>query len=129
MSHFPKPKLLRRKHRVVQAATSPWVRGPGRSGWYQHQLLYLFCRSVTTGDIGTCANRVDMAESIDSRVWELRERLEMDLIHLGEEHHDGIRRKKEQHATEVRTANVSRACSLGESLQGQPQKTSSSLKR
>lgn len=82
---------------------------------------------MTTGDIGTYANRVEMAESIDSQVWELRERLEMDLIHLGEEHHDGVRRKKEQHATEVRTANVSRRCSLGESLQGQPEKTSSSL--
>ncbi|NWI32966.1 PLCB2 phosphodiesterase, partial [Sula dactylatra] len=57
-------------------------------------------RSSTTGDVGTCANPVEMAESIDSRVLELRERLEMDLIQLGEEHHDGIRRKKEQHATE-----------------------------
>ncbi|XP_075019709.1 1-phosphatidylinositol 4,5-bisphosphate phosphodiesterase beta-2 isoform X1 [Calonectris borealis] len=57
-------------------------------------------RSLTTGDVGTCANPVEMAESIDSRVLELRERLEMDLIQLGEEHHDGIRRKKEQHATE-----------------------------
>ncbi|NWX43213.1 PLCB2 phosphodiesterase, partial [Steatornis caripensis] len=57
-------------------------------------------RSLTTGDVGTCANPVEMAESIDSRVLELRERLEMDLVHLGEEHHDGIRRKKEQHATE-----------------------------
>ncbi|NXL49260.1 PLCB2 phosphodiesterase, partial [Podilymbus podiceps] len=57
-------------------------------------------RSLTTGDVGTCANPVEMAESIDSHVLELRERLEMDLIHLGEEHHDGIRRKKEQHATE-----------------------------
>ncbi|XP_074004571.1 1-phosphatidylinositol 4,5-bisphosphate phosphodiesterase beta-2 isoform X2 [Numenius arquata] len=57
-------------------------------------------RSLTTGDVGTCANPVDVAESIDSRVLELRERLEMDLIQLGEEHHDGIRRKKEQHATE-----------------------------
>ncbi|NXN46304.1 PLCB2 phosphodiesterase, partial [Rhinoptilus africanus] len=57
-------------------------------------------RSLTPGDIGTCANPVEMAESIDSRVLELRERLEMDLIQLGEEHHDGIRRKKEQHATE-----------------------------
>ncbi|NXH67758.1 PLCB2 phosphodiesterase, partial [Hydrobates tethys] len=56
-------------------------------------------RSLTTGDVGTCANPVEMAESIDSRV-ELRERLEMELIQLGEEHHDGIRRKKEQHATE-----------------------------
>ncbi|NXU27064.1 PLCB2 phosphodiesterase, partial [Thalassarche chlororhynchos] len=57
-------------------------------------------RILTTGDVGTCANPVEMAESIDSRVLELRERLEMDLIQLGEEHHDGIRRKKEQHATE-----------------------------
>ncbi|NXT31050.1 PLCB2 phosphodiesterase, partial [Pelecanoides urinatrix] len=57
-------------------------------------------RSLTTGDVGTCANPVEMADSIDSRVLELRERLEMDLIQLGEEHHDGIRRKKEQHATE-----------------------------
>lgn len=78
------------------------------------ELLYLFCRSLTTGDIGTCANPVEMAESIDSRVMELRERLEMDLIQLGEEHHDGIRRKKEQHATEVRTASVNRKRSLGE---------------
>uniref|UniRef100_A0A663M0F3 1-phosphatidylinositol 4,5-bisphosphate phosphodiesterase n=1 Tax=Athene cunicularia TaxID=194338 RepID=A0A663M0F3_ATHCN len=42
---------------------------------------------------------------VSSRAWpgrvlELRERLELDLIHLGEEHHDGIRRRKEQHATE-----------------------------
>ncbi|NXL62040.1 PLCB2 phosphodiesterase, partial [Chordeiles acutipennis] len=57
-------------------------------------------RSLTTGDVGTWANPVEIAERIDSRVLELRERLEMDLIHLGEEHHDGIRRKKEQHATE-----------------------------
>ncbi|XP_009583276.1 PREDICTED: 1-phosphatidylinositol 4,5-bisphosphate phosphodiesterase beta-2 [Fulmarus glacialis] len=57
-------------------------------------------RSLATGDVGTCANPVEMAESIDSRALELRERLEMDLIQLGEEHHDGIRRKKEQHATE-----------------------------
>ncbi|NXP05483.1 PLCB2 phosphodiesterase, partial [Thinocorus orbignyianus] len=57
-------------------------------------------RSLTTGDAGPCANPVDVAESTDSRVLELRERLELDLIQLGEEHHDGIRRKKEQHATE-----------------------------
>nr|XP_010302152.1 PREDICTED: 1-phosphatidylinositol 4,5-bisphosphate phosphodiesterase beta-2 [Balearica regulorum gibbericeps] len=57
-------------------------------------------RSLTAGDVGTCGNPVEMAESVDSRILELRERLEMDLIHLGEEHYDGIRRKKEQHATE-----------------------------
>ncbi|NXT03039.1 PLCB2 phosphodiesterase, partial [Jacana jacana] len=57
-------------------------------------------RSLTPGDAGTCANPADVAESIDSRVLELRERLEIDLLQLGEEHYDGIRRKKEQHATE-----------------------------
>ncbi|XP_014734328.1 PREDICTED: 1-phosphatidylinositol 4,5-bisphosphate phosphodiesterase beta-2 isoform X2 [Sturnus vulgaris] len=58
-------------------------------------------RSVTPSDAGTSANPVKAAESIDHH-WlvELRERLEMDLIHLGEEHHNRIRRKKEQHATE-----------------------------
>uniref|UniRef100_A0A663F7M6 Phosphoinositide phospholipase C n=1 Tax=Aquila chrysaetos chrysaetos TaxID=223781 RepID=A0A663F7M6_AQUCH len=56
------------------------------------------------------------AAHIDSRILELRERLEMDLIHLGEEHHDEIRRKKEQHATEVRTASVNRKCSLGDNI-------------
>ncbi|NXD26932.1 PLCB2 phosphodiesterase, partial [Spelaeornis formosus] len=58
-------------------------------------------RSVTPSDAGTSANPVKVAESIDHH-WlvELRERLEMDLIHLGEEHHRRIRRKKEQHATE-----------------------------
>ncbi|NXS51993.1 PLCB2 phosphodiesterase, partial [Brachypteracias leptosomus] len=55
-------------------------------------------RSLTTGDVGTCADPAEVAES--SRVVELRERLELELIHLGEEHHGGIRRKKEQHATE-----------------------------
>ncbi|NXP49783.1 PLCB2 phosphodiesterase, partial [Heliornis fulica] len=58
-------------------------------------------RSVTAGDAGgTSGNPGETSESIDSRVVELRERLEMDLIHLGEEHHEGIRRKKEQHITE-----------------------------
>ncbi|XP_075281397.1 1-phosphatidylinositol 4,5-bisphosphate phosphodiesterase beta-2 isoform X3 [Opisthocomus hoazin] len=57
-------------------------------------------RSLTRGDAGTCASPVEMAESVDSRILELREKLEMDLIQLGEEHHDGIRRKKEQHAAE-----------------------------
>ncbi|NWH94791.1 PLCB2 phosphodiesterase, partial [Aegithalos caudatus] len=58
-------------------------------------------RSVTPSDAGTNENAVKAAESIDCQ-WlvELRERLEMDLIHLGEEHHSRIRRKKEQHATE-----------------------------
>ncbi|NXY07888.1 PLCB2 phosphodiesterase, partial [Pteruthius melanotis] len=58
-------------------------------------------RSVTPSDAGTSANPVKAAESIDCcRLTQLRERLEMDLIRLGEEHHNWIRRKKEQHATE-----------------------------
>ncbi|NXW63035.1 PLCB2 phosphodiesterase, partial [Eurystomus gularis] len=57
-------------------------------------------RSLTPGAVGTCADPVDMAESSESRVLELRERLELELVHLGEEHHGGVRRKKEQHATE-----------------------------
>ncbi|NWU30927.1 PLCB2 phosphodiesterase, partial [Dyaphorophyia castanea] len=58
-------------------------------------------RSVTPSDAGASENPVKAAESIDRcRLMELRERLEMDLIHLGEEHHNWIRRKKEQHATE-----------------------------
>ncbi|NWR60706.1 PLCB2 phosphodiesterase, partial [Bucorvus abyssinicus] len=57
-------------------------------------------RSLTAGDIGTCGHPVEMADSVDSRVLELREQLEMDLMLLGEEHHHGILRKKEQHATE-----------------------------
>ncbi|NWS44323.1 PLCB2 phosphodiesterase, partial [Probosciger aterrimus] len=65
-----------------------------------HNRKTLKKRSLTTGDVGTCANPGDMAESVDSRVVELRERLEMDLVLLGEEHHEGIRRRKEQHATE-----------------------------
>ncbi|NWV46335.1 PLCB2 phosphodiesterase, partial [Daphoenositta chrysoptera] len=58
-------------------------------------------RSVTPSDAGTSANPVKAAESINRcQLVELRERLEIDLIHLGEEHHSRIRRKKEQHTTE-----------------------------
>ncbi|NWW70684.1 PLCB2 phosphodiesterase, partial [Climacteris rufus] len=58
-------------------------------------------RSVTPGDVGTSANPAQAAESIDRcRLAELRRRLELDLIHLGEEQHNRTRRKKEQHATE-----------------------------
>ncbi|NXR32325.1 PLCB2 phosphodiesterase, partial [Zosterops hypoxanthus] len=58
-------------------------------------------RSVTPSDAGTSANPVKTVESIDCHLLvELRGRLEMELIHLGEEHHSRIRRKKEQHATE-----------------------------
>ncbi|NXG20833.1 PLCB2 phosphodiesterase, partial [Grallaria varia] len=71
-------------------------------------------RSVTQGDIDTCANPVEMAESVDRRLLELRERLELDLVHLGQELHKGIWRKKEQHATE----QVARILELAKDKQG-----------
>ena len=122
--------LLWRKQGVVRASPPPRLSarcshgGVGRPGLSASpaaaQLPCLFRRSLTRGDAGTCASPVEMAESVDSRILELREKLEMDLIQLGEEHHDGIRRKKEQHAAEVRAASVNRKYSLGEPLQGQP---------
>ncbi|NXJ07064.1 PLCB2 phosphodiesterase, partial [Odontophorus gujanensis] len=62
-------------------------------------------RSLTTGDVGACMHPAEMADSLDSRVLELKERLEVELIRLGEEYLDGIRRRKEQHATE-QTAKI-----------------------
>ncbi|NXM98796.1 PLCB2 phosphodiesterase, partial [Sylvia borin] len=71
-------------------------------------------RSVTPSDADTSANPVKAADGIDGH-WlvELGERLEMDLIHLGEEHHSRIRTKKEQHATE----QVSRILELAKEKQ------------
>nr|XP_060616268.1 1-phosphatidylinositol 4,5-bisphosphate phosphodiesterase beta-2 [Anolis sagrei ordinatus] len=43
---------------------------------------------------------VEIAESPDNRVLELKDKLEEELLQMGEEHYDGIRKKKEQHATE-----------------------------
>ncbi|XP_062974944.1 1-phosphatidylinositol 4,5-bisphosphate phosphodiesterase beta-2 [Elgaria multicarinata webbii] len=43
---------------------------------------------------------VEMAESPDHKVLELKEKLEEELFQLGEEQYDGIRKKKEQQATE-----------------------------
>ncbi|KAJ7398574.1 1-phosphatidylinositol 4,5-bisphosphate phosphodiesterase beta-2 [Pitangus sulphuratus] len=71
-------------------------------------------RMETQGALGTCANPVEVAESVDRRLLELRERLELDLVHLGQEHHEGIRRKKEQHAME----QVARILELAREKQG-----------
>ncbi|NWR35023.1 PLCB2 phosphodiesterase, partial [Tachuris rubrigastra] len=71
-------------------------------------------RMGTQGALGTCANPVEVAESVDRRLLELRERLELDLVHLVQEHHEGIRRKKEQHATE----QVARILELAREKQG-----------
>lgn len=48
----------------------------------------------------------EMAENADGRVLELKEKLEMYLMQLWEEQYDEIRKKKEQHATEVWTACI-----------------------
>uniref|UniRef100_A0A803SLP1 1-phosphatidylinositol 4,5-bisphosphate phosphodiesterase n=1 Tax=Anolis carolinensis TaxID=28377 RepID=A0A803SLP1_ANOCA len=45
-------------------------------------------------------NTGEIAESPDNRVLELKDKLEEELLQLGEEQYDGIRKKKEQHATE-----------------------------
>ncbi|XP_053139090.1 1-phosphatidylinositol 4,5-bisphosphate phosphodiesterase beta-2 isoform X2 [Hemicordylus capensis] len=56
------------------------------------------CRRLADPSGG--GNAVEMAESPDNRVLELKEKLEEELIQLGEEQYDLIRKKKEQHATE-----------------------------
>ncbi|NWI58142.1 PLCB2 phosphodiesterase, partial [Calyptomena viridis] len=71
-------------------------------------------KSVTQGAVGTPGNPVEVAKGIDRRLQELRKRLELDLIHLGEQHHEGICRKKEQHATE----QVARILELARDKQG-----------
>lgn len=62
--------------------------------------------SLTVEEVIAGGNPAEMAENADSRVLELKEKLEMHLMQLWEEQHDGIRKKKEQHATEVWTACV-----------------------
>ncbi|NXA42483.1 PLCB2 phosphodiesterase, partial [Eudromia elegans] len=57
-------------------------------------------KSIPTDDLGTWASPIETTGNTNSRVLELRDRLETDLLHLGEEYHEGIRKKKEQHATE-----------------------------
>ncbi|KAJ6667269.1 hypothetical protein lerEdw1_017247 [Lerista edwardsae] len=55
------------------------------------------CRKVASDETKNAAERV---ESPDNRVLELKEKLEEELIQLGEELYDVIRKKKEQQATE-----------------------------
>uniref|UniRef100_A0A8C3HJI9 1-phosphatidylinositol 4,5-bisphosphate phosphodiesterase n=1 Tax=Chrysemys picta bellii TaxID=8478 RepID=A0A8C3HJI9_CHRPI len=57
-------------------------------------------RSLTVEEVSAGGNPAEMAENADSRVLELKEKLEMDLMQVWEEQYDGIRKKKEQHATE-----------------------------
>uniref|UniRef100_A0A8D0HP81 1-phosphatidylinositol 4,5-bisphosphate phosphodiesterase n=1 Tax=Sphenodon punctatus TaxID=8508 RepID=A0A8D0HP81_SPHPU len=57
-------------------------------------------RSLTTEEISAGGSTAEMPEGADSRVLELKERLEIELIQQGEEQYDGIRKRKEQHASE-----------------------------
>ncbi|NXN99958.1 PLCB2 phosphodiesterase, partial [Rhinopomastus cyanomelas] len=57
-------------------------------------------RSLMDGDAGTGVRPVDTAESTGGQVGELRERLERELVHLAEEHYEGVRRRRELHASE-----------------------------
>ncbi|XP_030415316.1 1-phosphatidylinositol 4,5-bisphosphate phosphodiesterase beta-2 isoform X5 [Gopherus evgoodei] len=57
-------------------------------------------RSLTVEEVSAEGNPAEMAENADSRVLELKEKLEMDLKQVWEEQYDGIRKKKEHYATE-----------------------------
>ncbi|KAM9147969.1 1-phosphatidylinositol 4,5-bisphosphate phosphodiesterase beta-2 isoform 3-T3 [Pangshura tecta] len=57
-------------------------------------------RNLTVEEVSAEGNPAEMAENADSRVLELKEKLEMDLKQVWEEQYDGIRKKKEHHATE-----------------------------
>ncbi|KAL8169381.1 UNVERIFIED_CONTAM: 1-phosphatidylinositol 4,5-bisphosphate phosphodiesterase beta-2 [Gekko kuhli] len=74
-------------------------------------------RSLTLDDSSASRNGAEGAESPGQRALELKEKLEEELLQLGEEHYDGIRRKKEQHATEqiakmIELAREKQACEL-----------------
>lgn len=69
--------------------------------WGELLLCFWTCRSLTLDDTSTGRNGAERAESPGQRALELKEKLEEELLQLGEENYDGIRKKKEQHATEV----------------------------
>lgn len=46
-------------------------------------------------------NVAELTENADNKRIELKEKLEEELLHLGEEQYDAIWKKKDQHATEV----------------------------
>lgn len=63
-------------------------------------LCYWHCRSLPLDETSAGKIATEVAESPD-RVLELKEKLEEELLLLGEEQYDGIWKKKEQQATEV----------------------------
>ncbi|XP_054828199.1 1-phosphatidylinositol 4,5-bisphosphate phosphodiesterase beta-2 isoform X2 [Eublepharis macularius] len=74
-------------------------------------------RSLTLDEMTAGRNTAERAESPGHRVLALKEKLEEELLQLGEEHYDGIRKKKEQHAAEqiakmIELAKEKQACEL-----------------
>ncbi|XP_048341976.1 1-phosphatidylinositol 4,5-bisphosphate phosphodiesterase beta-2 isoform X2 [Sphaerodactylus townsendi] len=74
-------------------------------------------RSLILEDTSAGRNDAERAESPGPRVLELKEKLEEELLQLGEEYCDGIRKKKEQHSTEqiakmIELAREKQACEL-----------------
>uniref|UniRef100_A0A8C8VH50 1-phosphatidylinositol 4,5-bisphosphate phosphodiesterase n=1 Tax=Pelusios castaneus TaxID=367368 RepID=A0A8C8VH50_9SAUR len=57
-------------------------------------------RSLTVEETSAGGSSAEMAENADSRVLDLKEKLEIELMQLWEEQYDEIRKKKELHATE-----------------------------
>uniref|UniRef100_A0A670XPF8 1-phosphatidylinositol 4,5-bisphosphate phosphodiesterase n=1 Tax=Pseudonaja textilis TaxID=8673 RepID=A0A670XPF8_PSETE len=49
----------------------------------------------------TKGNAAELTENADNKMMELKEKLEEELLHLGEEQYDAIWKKKDQHAIEV----------------------------
>uniref|UniRef100_A0A8C6VDH3 Phosphoinositide phospholipase C n=1 Tax=Naja naja TaxID=35670 RepID=A0A8C6VDH3_NAJNA len=52
-------------------------------------------KSITKG------NAAELTENADNKIMELKEKLEEELLHLGEEQYDAIWKKKDQHAIEL----------------------------
>uniref|UniRef100_A0A8C4PR20 1-phosphatidylinositol 4,5-bisphosphate phosphodiesterase n=1 Tax=Equus asinus asinus TaxID=83772 RepID=A0A8C4PR20_EQUAS len=59
-----------------------------------------FLRSLLGGEEPTGAAPGEVPEGEDAHVQELRDRLELELLQLGEEHYDCILKRKEQHVAE-----------------------------
>uniref|UniRef100_A0A8C6X231 Phosphoinositide phospholipase C n=1 Tax=Naja naja TaxID=35670 RepID=A0A8C6X231_NAJNA len=49
----------------------------------------------------TKGNAAELTENADNKIMELKEKLEEELLHLGEEQYDAIWKKKDQHAIEL----------------------------
>ncbi|XP_026520098.1 1-phosphatidylinositol 4,5-bisphosphate phosphodiesterase beta-2 [Notechis scutatus] len=57
------------------------------------------CR-IVLDESSTKGNAAELTENADNKMMELKEKLEEELLHLGEEQYDAIWKKKDQHAIE-----------------------------